>query len=686
MNSPIPTKEQLLQKIYGYDSFRARQSEIIEDASAGRDVLVIMPTGGGKSLTYQIPSLLRSGTGIVISPLIALMKDQVDALAEVGITAGFLNSTMTDEQQWEMEASVRRGDIQLLYIAPERLKTAGCITLLKSIEIALFAIDEAHCVSQWGHDFRPDYLQIERVLRQFPEVPRMALTATADRTTREDIINRLGLREVQKYVDSFDRPNIQYRIQARPEYVKTELLKFIRNEYPDASGIIYAGTRNMTEDYALWLQEKGIKAVAYHAGMKREERTENQDMFTRGEVDVVVATIAFGMGIDKPDIRYVVHIGLPSTIEAYYQETGRAGRDGLPSVAWMLYSMQDVIRQQGFIDRSEADESFKQIMTIKLNRLIGLCESVECRRRALLNYFDEHMADDCGNCDNCNTPPSRWDGTIAAKKALSAVYRTGQEFSSSYIIDLLLGRNTEKILANNHQELPTFACGKELKERRWRSVMRQLLTNGYLHSDPESRGRLTITEKGIRTMTEEVTVQFRRDATSLTDSSGKESAATDHQVEDTGPDSLYQKLKELRDELSRKKGVPPYIVYDNKTLSLMARAKPTNWAELATISGFGQYKVKQYGNEICRVVQKFMGTQGNSSATTSTNDSDDWQVSLPSKDKPGRVGARWSREEEKQLTQLFNDNTQIKEIARVLDRKPGAVYSRLRKLGLVEDD
>ena len=467
----------VLRSVFGYEQFRGAQAAIIDEVAAGRHALVLMPTGGGKSLCYQIPAILRPGVGIVISPLIALMQDQVDALREAGVRAGFINSSLGPAEYGATMRALEAGELDLLYLAPERLNLSGTLEMLDRLDIALFAIDEAHCVSQWGHDFRSDYLSLSLLAERFPEVPRIALTATADKATRAEIIERLGLQDAAHFVTGFDRPNIQYRITQKRN-AKQQLLEFLRREHADDAGIVYCLSRRKTEDTAQWLREQGFDAIPYHAGLSAADRLAHQQRFLRDDGVIVVATIAFGMGIDKPDVRFIVHLDLPKSIESYYQETGRAGRDGEPATAWMVYGLQDVIKLRQMMDTSQGNEQFKRLERMRLDAMLGLCEITSCRRQALRQYFGEEAPDQCGNCDACLSPAPTWDGTVAAQKALSCVYRTGQRFGVGYLIDVLDGVENERILQNGHHQLSTFGIGRDLRKAQWQSVFRQLVARG----------------------------------------------------------------------------------------------------------------------------------------------------------------------------------------------------------------
>src|SRR5690554_1884048 len=508
----------VLQQIFGYEQFRDSQADIIHTLLGGEDALVLMPTGGGKSLCYQIPALIREGVGLVVSPLIALMQDQVTALEQLGIAAAYLNSTLDLEQVQQIEKRLLAGEIKLLYIAPERLLQARTLALLKRLPLALFAIDEAHCVSQWGHDFRADYLQLSVLHEQFPEVPRVALTATADARTRREIIARLQLEKARQFINGFDRPNIQYRIEQKQQ-ARQQLLRFLHNEHPDDSGIVYCLSRRKVEETAAWLNKEGYTALPYHAGLPAPLRQTHQNRFLREEGVIVVATIAFGMGIDKPDVRFVAHLDLPKSLEAYYQETGRAGRDGNPATAWMVYGMQDVLKLKQMLDSSQGNDQFKRVERQKLDAMLGLCEVTRCRRQVLLNYFGDSDHPACGNCDTCITPVATFDGTLVAQKALSASYRTGQRFGVNYLIDVLRVSVNERVQQLGHNQVSTYGIGTELSANEWKSVFRQLMANGYLKTDPEGYGALQLTEQCRPLLKGEHKVELRKDPVIKTSSS-----------------------------------------------------------------------------------------------------------------------------------------------------------------------
>ncbi len=595
----------ILRDVYGYDSFRGRQAEIIEQTVAGRDTLVLMPTGGGKSLCYQIPALLMPGCAIVISPLIALMEDQVAALKENGVRAAMLNSSVSPKQQSDVVSQLLRGGLDLLYVAPERLLTDQFLDILSKTSICLFAIDEAHCVSQWGHDFRPEYLALSQIHKRFPEIPRMALTATADERTRVEIVERLNLANAEVFVDSFDRPNIKYQIHLK-DSPGQQLIDFVSENHPTSSGIVYCLSRKKTESVAEMLRRSGRIALPYHAGLSQDERRENQTRFLREDGVIVVATIAFGMGIDKPDVRFVAHIDLPKSIEAYYQETGRAGRDGLASDAWMVYGMVDAITHRSFIDQSDSDEAHKRVERGKLNALIGLCESTNCRRQVLLQYFGDVHIGACGNCDTCLTPIDTWDGTLAARKALFLTRATEQRFGTQHLIDILLGQPNERITRFGHNTLSAFGKGKELSDREWHSVFRQLIASGYLTVDFERYGSITLTEKSASVLENKQSVQLRKDPAKVRKSSKSKSARTVVQLS-SGDDELFEALKAKRREIAISHGVPPYVIFHDTTLKAIAQAKPSTLAEFSRLPGVGEKKLESYGKVFIEVIAQRLG-------------------------------------------------------------------------------
>ncbi len=590
-SSPVIERaRELLRTVYGYPGFRGRQEDVVRTVTEGRDALVLMPTGGGKSLCYQLPALLREGVGVVVSPLIALMQDQVAALRQLGVRASFLNSSLPPREQAEVIGDLKTGRLDLLYLAPERLLQEETLELLGTVRLALVAIDEAHCVSQWGHDFRQDYLGLHVLGERFPGVPRIALTATADARTREEILERLRLPRAARFVSGFDRPNIRYAVHAKADAGR-QLVDFLEARRGRA-GIVYAMTRKRVEDTARMLAERGFDALPYHAGLPSDVRARHQERFLREDGIVMAATIAFGMGIDKPDVRFVAHIDLPKSVESYYQETGRAGRDGEPADAWMIYGLQDVVRLAQMVEQSEADDARKRIERVRLDALLGWCEITECRRRALLQYFGDDLPDDCGNCDICLDPPRTWDGTIEAQKLLSCVYRTGQRFGAGHVIDVLRGKETEKILARRHERLSTYGIGKEFADTQWRSIVRQLIVQGYLRSDPERFGALSLTRKSRPLLRGDERILLREDASPKRP--GKVTRKTDY---DPGPEDLplWEALRACRQELAAAADVPPYVVFHDATLREMVRVKPASAQELLALHGVGEAKLKRYG-------------------------------------------------------------------------------------------
>ena len=589
---------QVLREVFGYVEFRGQQEAIIAAALAGDDSLVLMPTGGGKSLCYQIPALVREGVGIVVSPLIALMEDQVSALREAGVAAAFLNSTLSRAEQSNVIADLRHGRLKLLYLAPERLLQEETQALLREVTIGIIAIDEAHCVSQWGHDFRAEYLGLNVLKDWFPGVPRMALTATATPPTRAEIVARLDLDAPRVFVSSFDRPNIRYSVNAKAD-ARRQLLEFLRHRRGEA-GIVYCLSRDKTESIAEWLVEQGFAALPYHAGLPAATRAENQRRFLVEDSSIIVATIAFGMGIDKPDVRFVAHLDLPKSIEAYYQETGRAGRDGDPAEAWMVYGLQDVVQLAQFVAASEADEQHKRRERAKLDALLGWCEATECRRRPLLEYFGETREQACGNCDNCIAPPATWDGTEAARKMLSAVYRTGQTFGAAHVIDVLLGNATEKVERHGHERLSVFGIGNDVTAAVWRSLLRQLLVLGYVRVDYDGYGALILTEESRSLLRGETTVRVREDIKPSTARSKSRRPASDVAPSDA---ALWEALRECRRQLAGEHNVPPYVIFHDATLKQMAAERPRDLPALLTIGGVGQAKLARYGERFLAVLQ-----------------------------------------------------------------------------------
>ncbi|MFC4425475.1 DNA helicase RecQ [Deinococcus navajonensis] len=603
--APDPRALEVLSRVWGYGAFRGVQAQIVQTVTDGGHALVLMPTGGGKSLCYQVPSLLREGTGVVVSPLIALMKDQVDTLRQLGVRAAFLNSTLSLEGVREVEQALLAGELDLLYVAPERLLLPRTLDLLERAPVALFAIDEAHCVSQWGHDFRPEYGQLHVLPQRFPQIPRLALTATADERTRADMLRVLDLHGAPQFVSSFDRPNIQYRV-ANKEGPKTQLLDFIRAEHGAGqpggdAGIVYCLSRKSVEETARWLQSQGIDAVAYHAGLSPRERTLAQERFLNEEGLIVVATVAFGMGIDKPNVRFVAHLDLPKSMEGYYQETGRAGRDGLPSTAWMVYGLADVVNVRRMLSQSDAPEEVKRVEAGKLDALLTYCEAATCRRQVLLAYFGEELPGPCGNCDLCLNPPRVHDATREAQMALSAVIRTGNRFGAAHLTDVLLGRETEKVLAMNHHTLPTFGVGRDHDERFWRGILRQLTSLGYLNAG-EHHG-LSATGRARPLLKGEVVFQVREDSLLPRERVRRREARPPRSPIGPTDQPLFEALRQWRLGKAREQGVPPYVIFNDATLKVIAELRPSSLTTLGTVSGVGQRKLADYGDEVVQVVR-----------------------------------------------------------------------------------
>jgi ATP-dependent DNA helicase RecQ len=596
----------VLERVWGYSAFRSHQAGIIEAILAGRDVLALLPTGGGKSLCYQLPSLIRSGCGVVVSPLIALMQDQVSALRELGVKAAYLNSTLDWREAADTEQALRDGRLDLVYVAPERLLNERMLALLEEARIALFAIDEAHCVSQWGHDFRPEYRQLSVLADRFPSIPRMALTATADPATREEIAAELHLREPARYVASFDRPNIRYMISDAGD-ARERLLRFLEAEHQGDAGIVYCLSRKMTEEVARWLSDRGRTAIPYHAGLPPDVRANAQRRFQREDGLIVVATIAFGMGIDKPDVRFVAHLSLPKSIESYYQETGRAGRDGEPADAWMAYGLDDVITLNGFIQQSEASEERKRVERQKLDALIGLCELSTCRRQALLGYFGETGSVPCGNCDNCLVPPASTDATVNAQKALSCVYRTGERFGASYLIDVLRGKQDERIVRYGHDKVSTYGIGRDVSEAEWKALFRQLVVRGLLASDITNWSILHLTARSRPLLKGEERFAMRMRPKAAGGGKRKERSerkpAATIQV-DPSDKPLLDALKALRGALAAEANVPSYVIAHDRTLADMTNLKPRTERELRLVHGMGEAKVARYGRQFLEVLER----------------------------------------------------------------------------------
>ncbi|MFA5924299.1 MAG: DNA helicase RecQ [Methylococcaceae bacterium] len=597
------TPIEILKAVFGYDSFRGQQQEVIEQLLAGQDALVLMPTGGGKSLCYQIPALIRPGVGIVISPLIALMQDQVSALLQLGVKAAFLNSTLSLEAARRIEMQLLNNELDLLYIAPERLTSARTSALFERIQIALFAIDEAHCVSQWGHDFRVDYLQLSILHEQFPDIPRIALTATADEKTRQEIILRLQLEQAPLFLSGFDRPNIRYRI-VQKQNARQQLIDFIHAEHEGDAGIVYCLSRKKVDETADWLRTKGVNALAYHAGMASDLRYQYQHRFLMEDGLVIVATIAFGMGIDKPNVRFVAHLDLPKSVEAYYQETGRAGRDGLPANAWMAYGLQDVITLRRMLADSNADEAHKRLELHKLDAMLALCEQVHCRRQALLSYFGDHLEQPCNNCDTCLETVETWDGTRVAQQALSCIYRTGQRFGVGYLIDVLRGKLTERIISFAHDKQSTFGIGKELDEQQWSSVFRQLVARGLVSVNFDHFGVLQLTDACRPILRGEQQLILRKDIKPEKSKLSKKGASRSVSKGESNA-ALWDALRAKRREIADAQDVPPYIIFHDATLMAMLEARPANRQQLALLSGVGTRKLELYGDQFLAVISEY---------------------------------------------------------------------------------
>jgi ATP-dependent DNA helicase RecQ len=599
-NTALPSF--ILKSVFGLPGFRGEQQSIIEHVVEGGDAIVLMPTGGGKSLCYQIPAICRPGVGIVVSPLIALMRNQVDILRQLGVRVATLNSSLTGSERSKAKAALRDGKLDLLYVAPERLMMPDFLDMLDGAQIALIAIDEAHCVSQWGHDFRPEYLQIAELAVRFPGVPRVALTATADRQTREDIRRRLKLDAARLFLASFDRPNIRYAIMPKTE-PRRQLISFLKSR-PGESGIVYCLSRKSVEETAAGLKASGIRALPYHAGLDGAIRSRNQDAFLKEEGLILVATIAFGMGIDKPDVRFVAHLDLPGSLEAYYQETGRAGRDGLPAETLLLYGMQDLVLRRAMIDQSNSPTEIKRIERAKLDALLGVCETSSCRRQAILAHFGEVMAEPCGNCDTCLAPVATWDGTIAAQKAMSAVLRTGERFGVGHLIDVLLGANTDKIRRFRHERLPTFGVGKEFSRPVWGSVFRQLIVQAAIEVDHDHFGALKLTPLGGQILRGKTTIAFRRDqaASTATAAVAKKAERIEFGKSDA---QLFAMLKAERAYLAKIQNLPAYVIFTDETLAAIAKARPHSLSELEPIPGMGTTKIERYGMNVIDVVMAF---------------------------------------------------------------------------------
>jgi ATP-dependent DNA helicase RecQ len=612
---------------------------------SGNDAVVLMPTGGGKSLCYQIPAIVRNGTGIIISPLIALMQDQVSSLQQLGVKAAYLNSTLTSTEAADVENRLLAGQLDLLYVAPERLMTPGFLGLLEQIDIALFAIDEAHCVSQWGHDFRPEYIQLSILHERFPHIPRIALTATADESTRNEITHRLGLTSAQLFVASFDRPNICYRITQNQGNARDELLRFILNEHENDAGIVYCLSRNKVEKTAEWLCKKGLTALPYHAGLSAQIRQQHQQRFLMEESVIIVATIAFGMGIDKPDVRFVAHLNMPKSIEAYYQETGRAGRDGMPANAWMMYGLQDVIKLKLMMDNSDADEQHKRAEHHKLQSMLGFCELTTCRRQGVLRYFGEQLEQACGNCDTCLSPVETWDATVIAQKALSAVHRTGQRFGVNYLVDVLQGKDNERIKRFGHDKLSVYGIGSELDNHQWRSVFRQLIAHNLLSVDIEGHGNLLLTESCRPVLRGDQTLMLRKETKRAKATRKGRKAFDSSKVSDN---QLWEALRACRKQLAETNNVPPYVIFHDAALVEMVERQPQNREQFSRISGVGESKLEKYADDFLAVIQL--------------------HVDQAASEKTDTVA---------ESLQLFKIGADIEAIAKERDIKASTVYSHL---------
>lgn len=600
--------EQVLRSVFGYTSFRPLQGEVVDCLVGGGDALVLMPTGGGKSLCYQVPALVRPGTAVIISPLIALMQDQVGGLVQAGVRAACLNSSLGMDEQRGVERALREGELDLLYVAPERLMTPRMQALLEQVPVALFAIDEAHCVSQWGHDFRPEYLQLSMLHERFPGIPRIALTATADVRTREEIVQRLGLGGARRFIAGFDRPNIRYLVQQKNS-PREQVLRFIQREHTGEAGIVYCLSRRKVDETAEWLEGHGIRALPYHAGLGQEARKRHQERFLAEEGVVMVATIAFGMGIDKPNVRFVAHLDLPRSLEAYYQETGRAGRDGLPADAWMVYGFQDVVMLRQMLETSTAAELQKRVERQKLEAMLAYCEITRCRRQHLLSYFGDHLPEPCGNCDTCLEPPVTWDATEPARMALSCAYRTGQRYGVAHLVDVICGKDTERARAQGHDKLSTFGIGRDIDARTWRSVFRQLVARGLLTVDSEGHGSLRLTPECRPLLKGEQTLELRRDPAGGK-KKGKRIRASGAGVVDAARQRLWDALRHCRKRLAEEQGVPPYLIFHDATLMAMLEQRPTSLDALASLSGVGETKLARYGEAFLGVLMADAGAQG----------------------------------------------------------------------------
>ncbi len=602
---------QVLQSTFGYSEFRHHQKAVVNQLINGEDAVVLMPTGGGKSLCYQIPSIVREGVGVVVSPLIALMQDQVDALQQLGVKAAFVNSSLDQFESQEVETRLLNNEIDLLYVAPERLMTERFLNLLSRAQIALFAVDEAHCVSQWGHDFRPEYIKLSVLHERFPDIPRIALTATADDATRREIISRLALQQAECYISGFDRPNICYRVAENNGNARDALYRFIQNEHEGEAGIVYCLSRKKVEQTAEWLSEKGLEALPYHAGLSQQARMKNQQRFLAEDGVIIVATIAFGMGIDKPDVRFVAHLNLPKSIEAYYQETGRAGRDGLASDAWMMYGLQDVIMLKQMMDSSDADEQHKRVERHKLDSMLGFAEITSCRRQALLKYFGDHLEEPCGNCDTCLNPVETWDASVAAQKALSCVHRTGQRFGVTYLTDVLMGKDNDRIRQFGHNKLGVYGIGTELNAKQWRNLYRQLIARNFLHVDIEGHGSLLLHENCRAVLKGEQKLYLRKQANQSSRKTRKPSVHVSNQ-------QLWDRLRDLRKTLAEEMAVPPYVIFHDASLMDMIDRMPLTHEQFSRVSGVGAQKLENYGDDFLAILREFHEQDNTTGTKTDT--------------------------------------------------------------------
>jgi len=653
----------ILRNTFGYQHFRGEQENIINHILADGDALVLMPTGGGKSLCYQIPAMIRPGVAIIISPLISLMQDQVSALQQFGIRAAFLNSSLTLDQARLVSRQLRQGELDLLYIAPERLMTARFLDFLDTAHLALFAIDEAHCVSQWGHDFRTDYAQLSILHQRFPTIPRIALTATADDPTRRDIITHLGLEQAKIFIAGFNRPNIRYRV-VQKKNARRQLLSFLEEEgYHGDAGIVYCLSRRKVEETASWLNKQGWLALPYHAGLESEVRKQNQTRFLREEGVIIVATVAFGMGIDKPNVRFVAHLDLPKSMEAYYQETGRAGRDGLPANAWMAYGLQDVVLLRRMMEQSDADEQHKRIERHKLESMLAYCELTTCRRQSLLDYFKDHLAEPCGNCDTCLEPVETWDGTEAAQKALSCMYRTGQRFGVHYLIDVLLGKESQRITELRHEQLSTYGIGQEFNEQQWHSVFRQLIARGFATVDIEGYGSLQLTDKARPLLRGEQRIDLRKDIKPQAKNKDKKYNRSSRQAFVGNNKILWESLRSKRLELANAQNVPPYVIFHDSTLDEMVQQQPQTLKEFGQLSGVGSSKLERYGQIFIDVIDAHSSEHGNAAITTVTANQGEEEKILSNT-------AQTSLE-------AFNQGFSPEQIAEQRQLKPSTIYEHL---------